>query len=138
MDGRHDDLLQTNLATEVATGAWSPFGSYTGDPVVKLNDGIFSAAPGEIAVWSAAGAAIEYGLDTSVNTAGYHVTSIQTVGGWFYGPDGLRDAMQYEVYYSVVGSEDWILFDSVNNNPESSRSLDSCYLCSRLAQCGQD
>ena len=108
-----NDLLQTNLATTVVFGTWSPFGSSTADPRTVLTDGAFYPQPNAVAVWTS-GAAIEYDLDTSVNAFGYDVNSIETYGGWV---DDYRDRMDYTIYYSVAGSEDWILFASVSHEP---------------------
>jgi hypothetical protein len=108
-----NDLLQTNLASTTATGNFNQGYSTAGAAV--LNDGQFSWTywPAFLASWEN-NASVEYHLNTSVNIYGYDITGIDTYGGW---PDSGRDAQQYLIYYSVVGSADWVLFDSVNYNP---------------------
>jgi hypothetical protein len=106
------DLLQTSLASTATTGNfnvwnWCPLGA------AVLKDGQFFTWPTQFSTWTN-NAAVEYYLNTSVNTYGYTITGINTYGGW---NDGGRDAQQYSIYYRVVGSADWILYDSVDYNP---------------------
>lgn len=113
---RNDDLLQTNLASVTSTGDFAKEGA-GGVPI--LNNGAFSIGGGNPADNSQLatgenGASVTFTLDTSVNALGYDVTSIEGYGGW---NDGGRDRQLYSVYYSLVGSPDFIFLGTVDDQP---------------------
>jgi len=83
-----------------------------------FNDGEYFVWPSQFATWTN-NAVVEYYLDTSLNTYGYSISRIDTYGGW---NDSGRDAQQYSIYCSVVGSDSWILLGSIDYNPAVSGS----------------
>lgn len=112
---RNDDLLQTHLSSVTPTGTFNLEGT-GGVPI--LNNGAFSITGvsnnnPELATGEN-GASVTFTLDTSVNTFGYDVTSIDGYGGW---NDGGRDHQLYNVSYSLVGSPDFVFLGRVDDEP---------------------
>jgi hypothetical protein len=103
-----NDLLQTNLGSMVTQGNFNPWG-WNPQGAGDFIDGDVVWVP---AVWSN-NSVVEFYLDTTVNTLGYNITNINTYAAW---SDTGRDAQQYTISYSVVGSADWVSYDSVTHN----------------------
>jgi len=125
----NSDLLQTSLAYQPTNDGvethdtydfvgWGPTG---GLPI--LNDGE-AALPAEYVGAKAAGIAndghswITYTLDTSVNTAGYDLSSIDVFHGW---RDSGRDMCDYDVSFSTVAAPTTFadLYSDAQYNPAS-------------------
>lgn len=110
------DLLQTNLAGIVTTGNLSREGIL--GTAASLANGTFSisgvGANNPELITGENNSSVTFNLDTSVNTAGYDVTSIASFGGW---NDAGRDAQRYSLYFSTVGSEDYTLYGQLDRNP---------------------
>lgn len=60
---------------------------------------------------------ITYDLNTTVNTSGYDITSIQTIHGWNSAASGYQKNQNYEVFVSTVGSADFTSLATVAYNP---------------------
>ena len=111
----NNDLLQTSLASV------SSIGDFNREPVLGdlsvLYNGAFAIGTGgnrpEL-VTGENNATITFTLDTSVNTLGYDVTSVAGYGGW---GDGGRDNQIYSIFFSQVGSPDFIYLGGVNDRP---------------------
>lgn len=109
------DLLQTSLASVTSSG------NFNREPVLgtlsSLYNGAFAIGTGGNRAELVTGennATITFNLDTTVNTLGYDVTSVAGFGGW---GDGGRDNQIYSVFFSKVGSPDFIYLGGVNDRP---------------------
>jgi len=109
-----NNLLRDQLASYTATGNFNQEGCVGESAFV---DGSFNTSHPDykaiLGTWEN-NSVIEYQLDTSVNTNGYTVSSIQVYGGW---PNDGRDKQSYSVYFSVVGSTTWFFLGSVSDDP---------------------
>ena len=107
-----DDLLQTQ-GSGVSLTDYVPNNGGTGNSPDILRDGSVGANTAlDFAVMlleadgqQANGWTAEYSFDTSVNTAGYDITSIASISGLSFGN---LDRQSFDIFYSVVGSSDWI------------------------------
>jgi hypothetical protein len=113
------DLLQTRLAGVTSNGN---FTQEISGGIAALTDGVFTlngnAAPAETRNLNLASGSnnsfVVFTLDTSVNTLGYDITSIETYGGWH---DSGRDRQSFQVSISLAGSDAFIDFGSINFDP---------------------
>ncbi|HET6408219.1 MAG TPA: hypothetical protein VFG14_10095 [Chthoniobacteraceae bacterium] len=113
------DLLQTKLSGVTSGGN---FTQETSGGIPILNDGIFTlnggGAPADTRNLNLATGAnnsfVVFTLDTSVNTLGYDISSIETYGGWH---DNGRDRQSFQISISLAGSDAFIDFGSINFDP---------------------
>ncbi|MGV3531754.1 MAG: PEP-CTERM sorting domain-containing protein, partial [Chthoniobacteraceae bacterium] len=104
-----DDLLQTQLADATVSGNVADEGL---GGVGALTDGTFTAGAGNEAYFTpTAGASVTFDLDITLNTLGYDVSSVRGFGGW---NDNGRDRQNYSLFYSVVGSDDFVFLGEVD------------------------
>lgn len=134
---RNDDLLQTNLASVTSSGDFAQEGA-GGVPI--LTNGAFTINGGNPAdnsqlATGTNGASITFILDTSSNTLGYDVSSIEGYGGW---NDGGRDHQLYEVFYSLVGSADFVYLGRVDDEPTSLNGISAVKAVFSTALTGVD
>jgi len=116
---RNDDLLQTHLAGVNSSG---DFAQESAGGIPALTDGVFAlngnaepiATRNLNLATGANNSFVEFALDTTVNTLGYDISSIETYGGWH---DNGRDRQSFKISISLVGSDSFIDFGSINSDP---------------------
>jgi hypothetical protein len=120
------DLLQTQLAGVTSSGNFT-IENAGGIPI--LANGTFVINGGNVGVPGTDptinnqlatvqdNAFIEIALNTSTNTLGYNISSIETFGGW---NDSGRDKQLFTILFRKVGTGVFLPFDGVNaDNPLS-------------------
>jgi hypothetical protein len=117
------DLLQTSLAAQSVDS-----GSINGEGTTNLNvlhDGAFQS-DNAFLLTPNTGAVVRLTFDTSVNTTGYDVSTINTYGGW---NDSGRDRQTFLIEYStVLAPSTFLSVDSVDFNPANVDGGDSASL----------
>ena len=96
------DLLQTNLASTASSGSFGQEGSAG---IAVLTDGLTGSSGATGWTGIPDNASITYTLNTSVNTAGYDITTIDIFTGW--GDKGRVDP-NVTVSYATVGSPTFV------------------------------
>lgn len=114
----NNDLLQTSILGTPTTGG-NLSADVTSGGAAALTNGTFAINGGNPADNSPLAAAannsfIAYTLDTTINKAGYDISSINIYGGW---NDGGRDHQLVNISYSVIGKDEWIPFDTLDAEP---------------------
>ena len=102
------DLLQTNLASVVATGIGGTVGALDLSPTALeplLRNGTATNASGYLtgsttATGGVNGAVITYTLDTALNSSGYRIDQVDIFHGWR--DDGRDDITSFNLAYSTV------------------------------------
>ncbi len=107
-----NDLLETQ-GSSVSLTNYVPTANGSGTNADTLRDGSSGNSTAaeyaemllEDSTDTADGWVAEYAFDTSVNTFGYDLTSIASISGLAFGD---LDEQSFDIFYSVVGSDDWI------------------------------
>jgi hypothetical protein len=117
------DLLQTSLAAQSVDS-----GSINGEGTTNLNvlhDGAFQS-DNPFLLTPNTGAVVRLTFDTTVNTTGYDISTINTYGGW---NDSGRDRQTFLIEYSkVLAPSTFLAVDSVDFNPANADGGDSASL----------
>lgn len=114
----NSDLLQTSILGTPTTGG-NLSADATSGGAAALTNGSFAINGGNPADNSPLAAAannsfVAYTLNTTINKAGYNISSINLYGGW---NDAGRDHQLVNISYSVIGRDEWIPFDTLDVEP---------------------